>query len=73
MAERPNSTFWKWVHVYLRIDNGDLGAMYTSVAFSLISWLIMTQSEQNKYQIEAEYLSYLMMSMILSLRLNLKI
>ena len=43
-----------------------------SGAFSLISWLLITQSEHNIYQIEAEYLSYLMISIILLLTRNSK-
>ena len=46
------------VFPFLRIDSGDLGAMWPSASFSLISWLLITQFGHNTYQIEAEYLSY---------------
>ena len=44
-----------------------------SCAFSLISWLVITQFEHNTYQIEAESLSYLMISIISLLTRNSKV
>ena len=57
----------------LRIDNSDLGGMCPSCAFSQISWLFITGFEHNTYQIEVEYLSYLMISIISLLARNSKI
>ena len=44
-----------------------------SCASPQISWLFITQFEHNTYQIEADYLSYLMISIISLLTINLKI
>ena len=37
----------------------------SSAAFYLISWLFITQSEHDAYQIEAEYVSYLIISLMM--------
>ena len=44
-----------------------------SGAFSMISWLFVTQSGHDAYQIKAEYPRYSMISLILLLIGNLKI
>ena len=43
-----------------------------SGAFSLIPWLFITQFGHDGYQIEAEYVSYCVVSFILLLIKNLK-
>ena len=41
----------------LRIDNGGLSTCTPGFAFSLISWLSISQSGHTIYQIKAEHLS----------------
>ena len=47
-----------------RMDKCKLGAIIPSGAFSMISWLLITQFGHDTYQIEAKYLSYRMVSFV---------
>ena len=72
MNKLPGARFWLPMHPVgaqhktLRIDNGGF-------AFSLISWLCISQSGHNIYQIKAEYLSYRMITVIVLLVKEFKI